>query len=215
MGKLINMRALIIVGVSLVAVLSYFAYSKYTKRLDAELVGIVKNELNGLHLKDPGKIIYRQDRANHNCNYSELTVVYSSNKGEQEICRSLLSSLPLGKWQPQHMQQKTDFCESRPVGLSTALTARSEIDSASSITLRMEAYPKEALHVNTFMPVADQADVKKEAASHGKSFYYIEFAYRGPHDRAQCPCEEGGDVCEYANSTFYESTFSDLTGNAD
>lgn len=204
----------VIAGCLLVGFLGYFAYSEHAereraKKVVAELVGIVKNELKEFQLPGPGKFIYQQVETNYHCNYAALAVVYASDMNEKEICATALASLPRQKWVPQHRQQKTDFCEPRPV--STELFAHNQ-NRTKFLTLG--AYPKAAVAAHTFMPVNIYAElaIKKEAIKYGESFYYVELSYQGPYDEAQCPCNvnRGGTVCEFANATFYESNYSEL-----
>lgn len=217
-------RTKIIAGCLIVGVLCFFAYLEYTKKIeqknqidawhDAELVDIVKNELKELHFQTDGKIVYQQITANHDCNRSDLTFVYSSYKTPKDICASFLSSLPLQKWQPQHVQQKTDFCEARPVSKMTELFAN---NLPKTKILMLGAYPKSAAHKNTFMPVWEgtELDVKEEAIKHGESFFYINIKYQGTYDKAKYPCNEMNFECACLNPTYVEDTLDELRKRAD
>jgi len=213
-------RTKIFAGLLLIGLAGSFVYYEYTERenakADAELVSIVRNEMNDLHLQNPGHFVYQEIKANHNCNSSELTIVYASDRNEKEICESFLSSVSPQKWQPQHIQQKADFCEDRQVSNSKALFMH---NADRTNFLELEVYPNGAAHTHTFMPVNIniETDIKREAAKHGRSFYYLNVRHRGPYDDTRYACSETDPkaYCECLNSTFDEDTYAEMMSHAD
>ena len=207
-------RTQIITGCVLVGALCSFAYYEYTKYVDAKLVDTVKNEFNKLHFKTDGSIVYQQISANHNCKWSQLTVVYSSNNAPKDICASFLSSLPPLKWQPQHDQRQTDFCVDR----SNTKTLFAH-NPPETVFLELWAYPNSAARTNTFIPVNPSAElaIQKNAIKHGENFYYIHLRYQTPEDREEqgCNANEGVYDCACLDSTYEEDTLPELQKHAD
>lgn len=212
-------RTQITVGCLSVVFICFFAYYKHTKQIDAEidakLVTIVTNELNNLHLQTDGSFVYQQVSANHNCNRSDITTVYSSNMSTSDICSSVLSSLPLQKWQPRYQWRQSKFCvdsehpadRDKPSYIDTTLRA---YNSADTIHLELRAYPKVATY--TFMPVNQYAehDIIQAAQKYGESFYYIHLSYEGGYYHNKYPCNEVNFECECIYSTYYKSTYTGI-----
>lgn len=188
----------------LVGALCFLAYFEYTKYVDAKLVRIIKNELSEFNLPTDGTIVYQKIESNHNCSWSDVTVVYSSNKTPKDSCASVLSSIPLQKWQPQHDLQQTDFCEEDKT--STKLIAQ---NLSKTTYFSSEAYPQAAANGPIFMPVNPVAELdiqQKAKEKHWKSFYYIHLTYQTPNDREHYACGEMQTYCACSNPTYFEET---------
>jgi len=141
---------IIIIGIFAVVFASlayYYFMQNYKKEIDSKLIEIATSEFNKLQFKIDGFLVYKQIKSNHNCNKSDIVVVNSSNMSTNDICASILSSLPLDKWQPVHQWQQEKFCVDSehsadkfiPSYIDTSLIAR---DHSNKIYLRIKAYPK-------------------------------------------------------------------------
>jgi hypothetical protein len=189
----------------------------YNKYMDRKLVTIVANEFNSLHLNTDGSFVYQEVSSNHNCNRSNITVVYSSNMNTQDICSSALSSLPPQTWQPYYQWgQKAKYCADRehtgdkfsPSWVGTSLRAN---NTAGAINLEIKAYPKSASQY-TFMPVNQYAEheIIQAAQKNGENFYYVHLSYQGPYDNKRYPCNDANSTCECVYPTYYKNTINEL-----
>ncbi|MEQ1558551.1 MAG: hypothetical protein ABL933_06350 [Methyloglobulus sp.] len=204
----------IIIGLILFGFAGAYLQSKYK---DRKLVAIVADEFNNLHLNTDGSFVYQEVSSNHNCNRSNITVVFSSNMNTQDICSSALSSLPPQTWEPYYQWgQKIKYCADRehtgdkfsPSWVWTSLRAN---NTAGGINLEIKAYPKSASNY-TFMPVNQYAEheIIQAAQKNGESFYYVHIKYQGPYDRRRYPCNDANSSCECVSSTYYKNTINEL-----
>ena len=220
--KTVRLNRIITISCLLIGFLALAVYfrniqnqKEVDKEIDTELVNIVENELQNLPLQNPGQLIFKQTSANHQCNRSDVTVVYSLNMSTNDICSSFLASLPLNRWQPTKQRQQASYCadHQHPANRDNSpfVSIGLRADNASDeMHLGLEAYPREAWHASLPVHRPVIPDIIQMATQHGTSYYYIHISYHGKKRRKKYPCNEPGRDCLCEYPTYYKSTFSEL-----